>query len=387
MGQLPIVDVLIKIGALFFTLLSFVFLKKNFVKEIKIYWIFTLLIVILVFSNILIFTPGQFLTAISISVLIMLGSFISGFLNEYLFKKSLRMLVSITTILALSYLITFLILTIGVDPPHFNFLLPMGSDKIYELSILFPFSPIYSSYPLASNYHYPTIRAIGFLREPGLYQIIIITAYFMTDYVKLKYRLTTKLLLLFNLMITFSTAGYFGFLLCYFYKIFVVKEKRKNKFKNYIVIFISLIFISVLSYIFVFTTATGGYGLLDKLSSGSGNVRLIAIANSLIVFKDHPLLGIGILQTRFDFIGVSLAGTLASIGILGVTIILLPFVYISYKLFIIRDYFFIFLIPLLSTMLFSQPLFDKPITYIYLSYIYFYLHNISKNNIVYNATS
>lgn len=279
--------------------------------------------------------------------------------NETVTKFS-KFLIGMCVLLGISYLITYVIfLLTGNLYSEYLINLPTQTDYVNKLEVLFPFSPVYDGTAELAGLKMP--RAIGMMREPGLYQMILIIAYWLQDYYKFRYNYFIKFILVFSLFVTFSTAGYVLFLGTFMWNMF--KNIEHNRI-YYLLVGIPIL--SSLFYLLIFSESQ--FGLLEKFESNSGASRIGATLTSLELISKNPLFGIGFhIEPSKINIGINFLGTIAQLGLLGSIIFLLPIVYTWKK---IKDgpiqVVNIFIVVVL-TLLFAQPIYDKPLTFFLLS--------------------
>ena len=275
-------------------------------------------------------------------------------------RKFSKLLVGICVFFGVSYLITYALYVLsGNSYNSFIINLATHTDYVYELEILFPFSPVYNGTANVAGLKLP--RAIGMMREPGLYQMVIIISYWLQDFYKFKYNLFIKFILIFSLIVTFSTAGYALLLGTIIWKMF--KNLDQNRI-GYLLGGIPIVIALIYGLIF----SESQFGIMEKFDSQSGASRLGATITSLELIKENPLFGIGFhVEPNNIEIGINFLGTIAQLGIIGSFIFLIPSFYTWIKIkdgpVQVVNIFFV----LILTMLFAQPIYDKPITYLVLS--------------------
>lgn len=275
-------------------------------------------------------------------------------------KKFSKLLIGICVFLSINYLVTYAIFILSSNLYiTYVFNLATHTEYIYELKIMFPFSPVYNGTANIASLKMP--RAIGMMREPGLYQMIILISYWLQDFYRFKYDLLVKSLLIFSLIVTFSTAGYALFLVTMIWKIF------NKSYKNRILyLFVGVPILMILIYFVIFSQSQ--FGILEKFESKSGLSRIGASITSLELISQNPLFGIGFhVEPNNIEIGINYLGTVAQLGIIGSLIFLTPSIYTWMK---IKDgpiQLINILFVIILTMLFAQPIYDKPLTYLFLS--------------------
>jgi len=364
LGQLPETTYFIKIPIILLLILNLLFNKIKWNKTNLLYLASVGLIILLFISHSFFYDKQIIVGVINNSIFIFISAsmvlFFEADPNKLVVAK--KIILIYTLVFSVSYFISYTSILLGSSLGTTDIYLPMGKDKFYRLTIMYPFSTFYQ-WNLPSHLifgYFP--RATGFVREPGIFQVVIIFSYFITlEIVKKKItRNILLLVLLITLLLTFSTAGYLGILATMFiYYLFNIKYKRK------LVIIFVVISIGI-SFAFFYQTENI-FGLQEKLDSGSGLTRIFAIEQSIYFLKKYPIWGIGMYSSKAELltIGVNFLGVLAQIGLIGLVITLFPFVYII-KINFKNKINIVYLTPILLTFLFAQPLHDKPLTYLVL---------------------
>lgn len=315
-----------------------------------------------------------------IGVLISLNLISFGFItfaigNYNIARQFAKTLVIICSIFSLSYVITYILFLFGIKIELFTINLTTHTEWIYKLPVMFPFSPVYTAGALVGDTMIP--RAVGFFREPGLYQMVLIISYWAVEIFEFRKAKVYKFLLVISLIFTFSTAGYMLLLMTIAWGYFM-KSRRKFLF-----LVSALPLLLGLTYYVV--TSQSQFGLARKFDNESGRSRLEATLAAMEIIREKPLMGIGYHNTSNGIeLGINFLGTVAQIGLIGVCLFLFPFLYTFIKVRKNHIGFICILLVLLFTMLFSQPLYDKPITYLILSILLLSIENQERT--VKNAT-
>ncbi|MEL7834100.1 O-antigen ligase family protein [Fodinibius sp. Rm-B-1B1-1] len=337
--------------------------KKSYIVLAGIYMTYLLLqaLALSVFDLSLVFTE----------LFILVGVLISLYTKDETWHYALYAIVYPVLFFALSYFVTILITLLTgysiIDLTYFAFHIfqPRVIEDFYKINIVFPFSPMMG----LGNANIANIdfgRAIGYMREPGIYQILVVISFFGLDYISIKYRKIFKTLVFLSLLITFSTTGMVVFILSYFYYYYISGDR---KFKmNFFYKAISFLIISLGSYFFVFTNEK--FGLLAKLTYESGLQRLQHYQESIQIFLDNPIIGVGLFNSSVP--GSSIFAILASLGIVGAGLFFLMVILPIWHLIKRRDRLLVFLIPVLVTAFFSQPLSNMAIFFVILSLVISY---------------
>lgn len=299
----------------------------------------------------------------------------------FLDREKIRSVVRITSLVyvgfSISYIVTFLLTLVGVSYVLFDIVLPMSDNFTYTYPVLFPFSPIYSGQVRIFSEYFP--RAVANFREPGLLQMVVIVLYWLNYLLKVKNYFPINFFLLVLLVTTFSSAGFISFIVTVALYFLL---KGGFKFRHYL-FFLSFIALSVFLLFFSDTQ----FSMLDKFENQSGIVRLRAAEVSLELLRDNVLMGIGFQNDYQGLeIGVNFLGTLAQIGLVGGALVLFPigfaWVYVWKK----NVLYLTVLAPVILTLLFSQPLYDKAFV-VFILIITVYLANEKKYPENFNSNS
>ncbi len=281
-------------------------------------------------------------------------------IDDIKWNLALKTILNVILVFSISYIISYtisLITLFSVDITYYEFIIP-EIDPYLKFSIDYPFSIFYRAGTSILELIVP--RAIGMYREPGLFQIVVILAYFSVDFVDAKRKVLKKVVLVITLLFTTSTAGFASFLACLlYYYVFAQKYNLKNIIVGAgILTFISIVFI-------IYLSLDVKFGLGSKLSSNSGQVRLEATTTSLKLLSENLLFGIGAYSKVYDAesIGINFLGAIARLGIVGTLIVLIPHLYVMTALTINKSKYLVITLGLFLTLLLSQPLYDKALTF------------------------
>lgn len=188
-------------------------------------------------------------------------------------------------------------------------------------------------------------RATGIFREPGLYQMLVNSVFFALDYLDIRHKNFIRLLLAFSLLTTLSTAGYFIFLVCLLYTQ-TFKIKKKRQFLIAVVTILVGVGISILIW------EADVVGLKYKLFGESA--RLENMRETYELLQQRPILGFGRAEGRR---GINFLAVLQKIGLLGGGLYFI-IVATSFRWnYSART--LVILMPLLLTLLFAQPIYEK----------------------------
>ena len=355
-------------------LLTYFFIKGNskirLFNETKIFAVLCLMMFFYTCLQLLLISPNTIIDAVKVFIFIFLGIAPIFILKKSDIEYFSKILIYINTGIGTSYLISYgLLIVLGVKLTIGTISLPMTGDYVYEFDILVPFSPIYNGMANIGGTLFP--RAIGYLREPGLYQMIIIISYWLQDLYKFKGDVFIKTVLLSSLLFTFSTAGFVIFFIT-----LIMKYIRSLKRINFWYFLVLIPFFMGLAYLIIFTN--NQFSILNKFSNTSGLSRLEAIITSLELIKQHTFFGVGFHISPNNIpIGINYLGTIAQLGVIGTSIFLSPFLYVFIKIRKKEYHFLNIFIAITLTMILAQPIYDKAIVYLFLSMLLI----ISKNEI------
>lgn|GEM_PF-2322612 len=292
----------------------------------------------------------------------LLSMYILSLDNAFILKSFIYIHVG----LSMSSIVTFLmfvaggfgssgLITLGTIDNFMNTTLPNGFEgEFYAYHhIFFPFTHSWSGIGLGGLY---IPRLLGIYREAGMAQIFFFTAYFLTYVVELNRVKLVRNILLIGGLFTFSTAGVLSFLAGYLVLNFYPRQKIKLNLMKLLSVFIAIPVI-VTAVLF-----TPDFGVLAKVNSISGNERIKSYQRSWDQFVESPLVGHGFFNDfeknrdvnddKFiDTLG--LIGFIYQLGIVGLFLYSLPWIYSLYYFNNPKTYFV--LMPCLLTLLVSQP--------------------------------
>ncbi len=327
----------------------------------SLYIFFTSLFIIFLIVQNFFSNDGVSFIVLNSSLSILLPALLVLFIDRSNWHSALKAVIYPVILLSISYFITFLLFLFGIqlaNLQYFNFDIEKTVGA-YQVVVYFPFS-------ITLGYDFPILglriaRAIGYFREPGIFSPIVALSFFGLDYLRINHKLLLKVLLLFTLVLTFSTAGFMAFIMAFIYYYFISRTTKfsKNTTSN-LYKFLILIISAPLIYIAVF----GNYrfALMSKLSQNSGQERISSISESIDILLDNPLFGVGYPSTNVS--GVTFLSTLGQIGIVGGILFLLIFIIPLINKIKYRDPILALIIPLFLVSFLSQPLFDKTLLFL-----------------------
>ncbi len=295
------------------------------------------------------------------SVYLLFGYITVLICNKDDIKIFVKLFILLNVLFGISYLVSYaLYISVGLYLPLFNIALSNSDKTSYVLPVLFPYSPVYNGIAAFAGYFMP--RAIGFMREPGIYQLMVIIAFWLNSFYDFKLKRAITIILIFTLLFTFSTTGYALLLLTLFWKYF--RGAKKGRRFLYYSIGIPLI----AGLFFLLLTSESQFGLQEKLDAKSGSSRIFSILASKYYLEKSPYFGIGFRNDPDAIeLGINFIGTTAQLGIVGTLIILIPFVFVGVKLIKSKVELVNIYLALIATMLIAQPIVDKPFTFLFLS--------------------
>jgi len=266
-----------------------------------------------------------------------------------------------TLAFALSYLVTaVLVLIVQVPLENLSwssfYLAQGGKVTRYDITIYFPYS-LAVGFGNARFFEIPLARAIGYFREPGIFQILVVISYFGVDYLNIQYRRFWKIALIVTLLLTYSTAGMGCFIAAYLYYHVFAHKPGQTTLKALGWRFASMVLLLPVTYWFVFGSKK--LALLEKLTGNSGTVRVEETVEGLEALQAHPVLGVG--YQHPDLSAITFLSAAGEVGGVGILFFMSAWILPNLDLIGRRDRRLVFLVPVLLTSLFAQPLFDKPL--------------------------
>jgi len=348
---------------LLLTLLYLLLFKSDFKIRVSLKYILQY-ILILVFMSYLLFQSS--LLQVSnmrpvinsfILILILTTSYIFVYNNHLDTKFLLKTLVFFITVLSISQFITYIMFILDIE-----FIL--ASIKTHQ-GIADRIKPVFFPFTIAGGekhkiFQFVLTRANGIFREPGIYQMYINLAFFSLDFINIKYKNLLRLLFVFSLFTTFSTAGLVIFWVCLVYKFFLYFNINLS-LKKIILVIISIIFLLLISYYILFTS---DFGLIARLKLNSGQVRLLQMKKGIDLFFEYPIFGTGYYNSVKGVSTVTFLSGFYTIGIIGVFLYLLNWIYSL--LILSKSITHIIYIPVFMTLLFAQPIYTEFIVFLIL---------------------
>lgn len=283
----------------------------------------------------------------------------------------IRAFVHIHVILAISSIITIShFLVSGLNPDNLIVVMDLGpllgrTQEEYKYAfeghtLYFPYSVNWAAVGIGG---YSIPRMLGVYREAGMAQIFFFTAYFLSYLVSFNRIKLVRTLLLLGGILTFSTSGLLSFFIGYLVLNYFPQWSIKFSAKKLLVIFIV---IPVVLAVLIFTP---DIGILDKITSISGNQRTQSFLYSINLLAENPLFGAGYYkgfenmerlgEEYVQFLGI--IGVAYQIGIVGLVLYFLPWLY-AIRYFHNKKTVFV-LMPCFVTLFFSQPSYNDMIVW------------------------
>jgi hypothetical protein len=310
--------------------------------------------------QVLVTIKGMTLAVLVNSLFVFAAGLTVVILRPEVWGDALKAIVYPTLALSLSYFITFL-LVVGLQVPIENLeltsftLAQAGVADRYLIMIFFPISPALGLGG-AEIFGIPLARAVGYFREPGIFQVIVVTSYFGLNYLEIRFRGFWKLCLLTSLFLTYSTAGVGAFIASYVYFHVIARQPVGSSLQAWARRFGSALLLLPLGYWFLLGESK--FALLEKLSHGSGAVRVETALEGLEALQSNPLLGVGYRNPEIS--GLTFTSVAGQIGGIGVFLFLGAWVIPNFDFIRRFDRRLVLLVPVVLTTLLAQPLFDKP---------------------------
>lgn len=302
----------------------------------------------------------------------------------------LKSYIKLIALLCISGIITYLLMVfIGFSISNLTlFELKLntytGGDH-YSFRLLFPFTFIYSGAAIFGGIWLP--RFIGFFREPGIFQVLVITAYYLSHlYYSGKKLIILKLILALGLFLCFSTSGIVAFLLAEGIRyLFYVNINGEYRFFKTLGLYATII-LGILFLVRILFFSDLAIGVAGKMANKSGISRLNSVLTSFDFLSENPLMGVGYKYFSDSSIleNVNLITAGAEIGIIGWGIFTGYIMFLLYRLFRAKSLFFFPLLVYVITIVISQPLYDKPMTVLFLGIGTFFIQgdSIIRNHFV-----
>jgi hypothetical protein len=309
------------------------------VVMVSVYWVYiitqaTLTNSPIVTTDILKGVVTGIISIVSFSILLSDESLRNG-----MFKLFIRTMI----ILSVSYMVTMLL----------SLVIPLPSLELFKLyidgnpkTVYFPITPIYGVMTVQDHIFQ---RFMGIFRESGISQSFMIWALMSLPRYGMDSR-KNKLILLFGIAATFSTAG----IAVYLVTVAVRMILNKRFIFPFVVIPAAYYTVMYAPYV----------GIANKLVTHSTSIsdRTIAMRSSWEIFS-HNILGIGIGNSPLEHASINLISSLHMIGIIGLSLVLAIY---FMPMFTARDKksYLLGIIPLFVTALVSQPIYDSPIMFV-----------------------
>ncbi|HFI0832743.1 TPA: O-antigen ligase family protein [Streptococcus suis] len=206
-------------------------------------------------------------------------------------------------------------------------------------------------------------RNTAIFTEGPMYNIILVLAYIQILFLEKRRRLLRELIILFAIISTLSTTGFFAVALVHIYKIYF-KGKLTSK---------KILFLITLSPIFLISIVFFLYSLAtEKLQTGSSAMRLDDVSAGFMAWKNNLLMGNGYthLEAIFPYMNMSfrfntgysngIMSILVQGGIILFIIYFLPMIFIFFSKYFSRDIKFLIILWLFlifNTIIDTTPLF------------------------------
>lgn len=229
---------------------------------------------------------------------------------------------------------------------------PEYSDSFSDHTLYFPFSVGWAGVGFGGI---AIPRLTGIYREAGMAQIYFFTAFFLTYLVPVRHLRLVRIILFIGGVFTFSTSGMLsligGFLVMNYLPSMRVRITPIKVFALFVVVPCLVVLLLFLPDI----------GIMNKVISSSGNERTQSYLYSIAEFTKNPVFGQGYYKgfdarqadprSHVDALGI--IGILYQIGLVGITLYFLPWIYSVFHEHNRRTLFV--LVPCFLTLFFSQP--------------------------------
>jgi len=302
--------------------------------------------------------PSELLNAVKASFLVLPGAFLGVVLNSkynvtLFIKTYITILVVVSTLTLITYTMFVLL------PPQSLQLLSVNWPKtVYTYHLYFPLTfgvGDYHSFIL----RYPIPRATGIFNEPGVYQMWLLTGLAILDNTDIKIKKITQIKVLFitNILCTFSTVALpvLWFVLLFKY---LIGAKRNYLFPLKLALFM-LVQIILIYYAF----KTDLLQLNTKVF-GVNAVRYNNILFSYELLKENLFFGVGWQESEIHLGGVNFLSFIYKVGLVGAGLFVTFYLFSIYRN---RDLgSFVIILPILITIMFSQPLYWNGLVFTFL---------------------
>jgi O-Antigen ligase len=200
-------------------------------------------------------------------------------------------------------------------------------------------------------------RVTGAYREPGIFQMYLLMALVITHHTTIKCRRAVRAFAIIALLLTFSSIGYPLAVATAVYALFV--SKRRTLLIKTVVAAMAVVALTVIWRFGPLAYEKKVYEAQDTSES-----RVTAVANSISHLLKNPLLGTGFFVDQPDDLGLEGVSVIASMHMFGlVGLVLYAAVVVAALRRNYSPYTATMLLPLLGTLVFSQPLHFDAITF------------------------
>lgn len=255
----------------------------------------------------------------------------------------------LTLLTCISVLVTFILTTVIPLEHLFLFQIRYGTSGGYQEAgqTYFPFTTLYG----VLNYEQLALpRFLGLFRESGLTQMFILWMLYNLESLDMN-KVWVKIVLIVGLIFTFSTAG-IAFLFINLVAKYLVNLKLWRA-----------LLLGLVAYLAIFHMPF--IGINDKIDTGHGTSvsdRQQAMTNAWNSLQDHPM-GVGFNNNDVHNSGINLLAASNMIGVVGFLLCLLVY-FLGMTAVENKKRYFLSVLPIVLTSLFSQPILDAPLVYI-----------------------
>ncbi len=250
---------------------------------------------------------------------------------------------------AISQLVTVVIIASGAGSLD-QLLITQFSAKMYEekYCLLFPFTIMFRADP-CTLFGVTIPRVTGFMREPGLYQVMLMTTFFIIPFLQIRGKRLLRAIMLLATVTTFSTTA---FVVIISGLIFEVISSRRMTLRQF---GLSVCGLSLVAVLGIWFHDVPQYGLSAKLTNQSWIDRREDMSVALDMFSRNPLCGAGFTeQGDLQNPNLNLVVALGKVGVIGVLLHLATLFYAASTHYDRRTLVVMF--PMFLTSLTTQPI-------------------------------
>jgi len=271
-------------------------------------------------------------------------------------RLALKVFVYFIAVLSISACVTALISTVfpllKLQLATFTIVRPDNSVKTWLL--YFPFT-VTNAEVWFGNHLVP--RLSGAYREPGIFQMYLLMALVITQHTTIRYQRAVRVFVIIALLLTFSSIGYPLAVVTAAYALF--SNKRRTLLTK-----TAVAAMAILALVAIWQLGPLAYEKKVYDAQDTSESRVTAVANSISHLIENPLLGTGFFVDQPDDLGLEGVSVIASMHMFGlIGLVLYAGVIVAALRRNDHPSTATMLLPLLGTLVFSQPLHFDAITF------------------------